>query len=557
MAAGAGGTENMRGRRIDTFRPSKGVSLKEPQNRLILVVLDGFGIGTDPSVSAIAKARTPFLDSLFKQFPSTTLNASSEDVGLPEGQMGNSEVGHMNIGAGRVVYQDITRINRSIRSGDFFKNPALIGAVGHAKQKSSALHLIGLFSDGGVHSHLNHLYALLELSTRYGLQSVYLHALTDGRDTPPEAGVRYLRQFAKKSNEVGCGAIATIVGRYYAMDRDSRWDRTEKAYRAMTEGKGTLSEDPVRAVEESYREGVTDEFIKPVVIQRNGKPVATIQDRDAVIFYNFRADRTRQLTRALIMGEFGHFSRRKLDIHFVSMTKYHDDFPVPVAFPPTHLTNTLGEIVSNLGWKQLRIAETEKYAHVTFFFGGGRETPFPGEDRVLVPSPRGVATYDQKPEMSAPEVTDRVVEQIENKKYEFIVLNYANADMVGHSGNMAATVRAVEVLDECLRRVVAAARGKGYVVLITADHGNADKMVDDDGGPHTAHTTNLVPFLFIKEDYHGGLKQEGRLADIAPTVLGLMGIDVPAEMEGSSLLLSVELAQGLTKAEQPYDSRRS
>ncbi len=510
---------------------------------MILIVLDGFGIAENTSVSAIAKAKIPIIADLFRKFPWTPLNASSEDVGLPEGQMGNSEVGHMNIGAGRVVYQDITRISLAIRSGEFFKNPALLGAVEHAKKKPSSLHLIGLFSDGGVHSHLQHLIALLDLAKRNGLHSVFVHALTDGRDTPPESGVEYMRQFLRKSAELGVGTIATIMGRYYGMDRDSRWDRTEKAYRAMTEGVGKSSEDPISAIEASYKEGVTDEFIMPIVIQRHGAPVATIQDGDAIVFYNFRGDRTRQLTRALIMDDFGHFPRWKLEIHYVSITHYHADFRVPIAFPPSFLANTLGEIVSRLGWKQLRIAETEKYAHVTYFFGGGNEAPFPGEDRVLIPSPRGVPTYDQKPEMSAREVTDRVVEEIKSGKYELIVLNYANADMVGHSGVMNATIKAVEVLDECLRKVVATSREKGYVVIITADHGNADKMIDDEGGPHTAHTTNLVPFILVKDDFGGELKSQGRLANIAPTILDLMGVDVPPEMEGKSLLDASQVSE--------------
>lgn len=522
--------------------------MTQPLNRVILIVLDGFGIAENPSFSAITNAKTPFIDELFKDYPWTTLKASSEEVGLPEGQMGNSEVGHMNIGAGRVVYQDITRINLAIRYGETFKNPTLLGAVEHAKKKSSLLHLIGLFSDGGVHSHLSHLYALLELAMRNGLQSVYVHALTDGRDTPPERGARYMREFLEKSAEFGVGKIATIMGRYYGMDRDNRWDRTEKAYRAMTEGAGNPSDDPVAAIEASYKERVTDEFIRPIVIQSNGAPVARIQDGDAVIFFNFRADRTRQLTRALIMDDFSHFPRRKPDIHFVSMTHYHNDFHVPIAFPPSFLTHTLGEIVSSFGWKQLRIAETEKYAHVTFFFGGGNETPFPGEDRDLIPSPRGVPTYDLKPEMSAREVTDRVVEEIKSGKYEFIVLNYANADMVGHSGVMEATVRAVEVLDECLRRVVSGAKREGYVPIITADHGNADKMVDDDGGPHTAHTTNLVPFILVKDDFKGELKSDGRLAEIAPTILDLMGVEAPPEMEGKSLLESQQVSEAPQKS---------
>ncbi len=524
--------------------------MSQPRNRVILIVLDGFAIGENPSTSAIAKANTPFIDELYRKYPWVTLNASGEGVGLPEGQMGNSEVGHMNIGAGRVVYQDITRISLSIRKGEFYKNPSLLGAIEHSKRRSSSLHLIGLFSDGGVHSHLDHLYALLDLANRNDLRRVFVHALTDGRDTPPESGVEFMLQFLRRSTEIGVGSIATIMGRYYGMDRDSRWQRTEMAYRAVTEGVGKRVEDPVAAIQASYQEGVTDEFIKPIVMQAEGAPIATIQDGDAVIFYNFRADRTRQLTRALIMDDFDHFSRRKLDLHFVSMTHYHDDFHVPIAYPPTFLTNTLGEVVSNLGWKQLRIAETEKYAHVTFFFSGGTETPFPGEHRVLIPSPRGVPTYDKKPEMSAHEVTERVIQEIKSGKYEFIILNYANADMVGHSGVMEATIRAVEVLDECLRKVVEAASDQGYVPIVTADHGNADKMIDDDGGPHTAHTKNPVPFILVKDGVEGKLRSGGRLAEIAPTILDLMDVQLPPEMEGVPLLESSEVSGNTSKKMQ-------
>jgi len=505
------------------------------RKKVILIILDGFGLGTDPAVDAIAKARKPYIDFLFTTYPWTRINASSEDVGLPSGLMGNSEVGHMNIGAGRVVYQEITRINRSIRTGDFFEKPAFLGAVENAKRRGSALHLLGLLSDGGVHSHITHLYALLELARRNGLPRVYVHALLDGRDTPPEAGVRYIRELLEKVK--GVGEIATIIGRYYGMDRDNRWERTEKAYRAMTEGIGIRATDPAEAVEVSYRQGVTDEFVLPIVLEKAGQPVALIRDGDSVIFFNYRTDRPRQLTRAFIDPAFDKFPRKKLDLYFATMTKYQDDFTCPVAFPPTFLTRTLGEIISENGLKQLRLAETEKYAHVTFFFNGGREEPFPGEERILVPSPRGVATYDRKPEMSAYGVTEKAVEALNIGSYALIVMNYANADMVGHSGNMQATIKAVEVVSDCLSRVIPAALAHGTVALVTADHGNADKMLDDDGKPHTSHTTNPVPFIVIGADGSGPLRSEGKLADIAPTILGIMGIPVPRDMDGTPLIL--------------------
>ena len=508
-----------------------------PETKILLIILDGFGLGHNPAIDAIARAKKPFIDQLLKTYPWTAIDASGEDVGLPNGQMGNSEVGHMNIGAGRVVYQEITRINRSIRMGDFFEKPAFTGAVENARKRDSSLHLIGLLSDGGVHSLNAHLYALIELAKRGGLQRVYVHALLDGRDTPPEAGVKYVKELLEKMKEIGAGEIATVMGRYYGMDRDNRWDRTEIAYRALTEGKGLRVEDPVQAIRSSYEQGVTDEFILPIIHERNGKPVATIQDGDSVIFFNFRTDRPRQLTEAFIGEGFEKFQRRKPDIYFASMAKYRDDFKCPVAFPPTFLTHTLGEIVSGLGLKQLHLAETEKYAHVTFFFNGGREEPFPGEVRELVPSPRGVATYDLKPEMSAYGITAKALEAVNSKEYAFIIMNYANTDMVGHSGKMEATIKAVEVVNDCLGKVIPAAMMNGYTALITADHGNADKMVDDDGGPHTAHTTNWVPFIIVKEGYHAALRKDGKLADIAPTILQLMDIPAPEEMDGKSLIV--------------------
>jgi 2,3-bisphosphoglycerate-independent phosphoglycerate mutase len=505
-------------------------------NKVLLIILDGFGLGIDPKVNAIAQAKKPFIDHLFKTYKWTAISASSEDVGLPMGQMGNSEVGHLNIGAGRVVYQEITRIDRSLRLGDFFEKPAFLGAIENVKKNNSSLHLIGLLSDGGVHSMNTHLYALIDLAKRHNISKVYVHALLDGRDTPPESGAGYIQQLLYKMKELKIGEIASIMGRYYGMDRDKRWERTERAYRALTEGTGIPAIDPAAAVKSSYEKGTTDEFVLPIVLQKNNKPVAIIQNGDSVIFFNFRSDRARQLTLAFTENDFDKFSRRRLNIYFATMTQYQDDFKCPVAFPPTFLTNTLGEILSKLGLKQLHIAETEKYAHVTFFFNGGREEPFAGESRILVPSPRGVATYDLKPEMSAFEVTDKVIEQISSKQFSFIIMNYANCDMVGHSGKMDATIKAVEAIDKCLSKVIPTAIQNGYVAFVTADHGNADKMVDDNGEPHTAHTTNLVPFIVVEDSFTGSLRIGGKLADIAATILQFMGIPASKEMDGISLI---------------------
>ncbi len=509
----------------------------KPASKVLLIILDGFGIGKNPAIDAIAQARKPFIDSLMKASPWSLINASSEDVGLPSGQMGNSEVGHMNIGAGRVVYQEITRIDRSIRSGDFFNIPAFLEAARIVRRNGSALHFIGLLSDGGVHSMNTHLYALLELARRESLTNVFVHALTDGRDTPPEGGVRYIGDLLTKMKEIGTGTLATVTGRYYGMDRDNRWERTEIAYRALTEGAGERTLDPLGAVRASYAKGVTDEFILPVVVENgSGSPVGQIRDGDAVIFFNYRTDRTRQLTRAFLEDPFERFERVRRDVYFATMTRYHEDFNCPVAFPPSFLTKTLGEILSGLGLRQLHVAETEKYAHVTFFFNGGREEPFPGEDRILVPSPRGVPTYDRKPEMSAHEITTKTIAAIGTGVYDFIVMNYANADMVGHSGKMDETIQAVEVLDGCLSEMVPAALKAGFTAIITADHGNADTMVDSDGGPHTAHTTNWVPFIITGNGKGYTMRKEGKLADIAPTILKIMNITVPPEMDGTPLV---------------------
>jgi 2,3-bisphosphoglycerate-independent phosphoglycerate mutase len=507
--------------------------MKSRQN-VLLVILDGYGLGTKPEADATHLAKKPFIDYLFKTYPWTSISASGEDVGLPDGQMGNSEVGHMNIGAGRVVYQEITRIDRSIRTGEFFQKKTFLDAIENVKRNNSSLHYIGLLSDGGVHSMNTHLYALLELAKRKDARNVYVHALLDGRDTPPESGAGYLEELKRKLREIGIGEIATVMGRYYGMDRDNRWDRTEKAYGALTRGEGITAQDPIEEVRKSYQQNVSDEFVVPAVIQKNGKPVAVVQDGDSVIFYNFRSDRARQLTRVFIDEKFDKFERKKLHCYFGTMTQYHEEFTCPVAFSPQFLTHTLGEIISDLGLTQMRLAETEKYAHVTFFFNGGKEEPFPGETRILVPSPRGVATYDQKPEMSADEVTSRGIEGIKSGKHNLIVINYANCDMVGHSGKMDAAIRAVEVVDDCLHELIPVALAEKYFVLITADHGNVDKMIDEDGKPFTAHTTNLVPFIMVKDGFHQSLLNGGKLSDIAPTILKIMDIPQPPEMDGIS-----------------------
>lgn len=503
--------------------------MKKP---IALIIMDGFGNGEKDKGNAIFDAKKPNLDRLFSENPLTEIGASGLDVGLPDGQMGNSEVGHTNIGAGRIVYQELTRITKSINDGDFFANPAFAAAVENVKKNGTALHLYGLLSDGGVHSHNTHLYAILEYAKRQGLEKVYVHAFLDGRDVPPSSGASYVEQCAEKMKEIGVGKIATVMGRYYAMDRDNRWERVEKAYAVMVYGEGNKAQDAVQAVKDSYAEGVTDEFVVPTVCAEG----ATIGENDSVIFYNFRPDRAREITRCFVDPEFSGFERKKgfFPVYYVCMTQYDATMPnVDVAFKPESLKNTMGEYLSSLGKTQLRIAETEKYAHVTFFFNGGVETVYPGEDRVLVKSPK-VATYDMQPEMSAYEVTDKCVERILSGQYDMIVLNFANCDMVGHTGVLDAAVKAVEAVDECVGRVTDAVAQMGGVSLITADHGNADRMIDTDGSPFTAHTTNKVPFCVV--GYPCKLREGGVLADIAPTMLKIMGIPQPAEMTGKSIV---------------------
>ncbi len=509
----------------------------------LLVVLDGFGINPRRDHNAIALARTPFWDELLACYPHTRLEASGLAVGLPAGQMGNSEVGHTNLGAGRVVYQDIVRISKAIEDGSFFDNPVLVGAVEAARAKGGALHLFGLVSDGGVHSLQDHALALIALAARRGLTRVFLHAFLDGRDTPPRSALGYLEQVETAIAERGWPArIATVSGRYYAMDRDRRWERTERAYRAIVEGEGPRAPSASRVVTASYAREITDEFVVPAVVAPDGADPVRMRDGDAVVFFNFRPDRARQLTRALVDPAFDGFARGRPPrlAAFVSMTRYDDTFDafgVRVAFPPQTIRDHLGELVSRLARPQLRIAETEKYAHVTYFFSCGEETPLPGEERCLVPSDRSVPTYDLRPEMSADGITDEAVARIARTDYGLIVVNYANADMVGHTGKLDATVAAIETIDRCLKRLVPAALAKGGRALITADHGNAEQMLDyETGQPHTAHTTNPVPLLVADEARRGIRLAEGGLADVAPTILDLVGADQPKSMTGRSLL---------------------
>ena len=505
----------------------------------VLLILDGYGLNEQEEHNAIALADTPVMDRLMKECPFVKGDASGEAVGLPDGQMGSSEVGHLNIGAGRIVYQDLVRITKEIEDGDFFENEALMKAVYNAKEKGTSLHIYGLLSDGGVHSHNSHLYALLELAKRQGLEKVYVHCFTDGRDTSPESGKKYIEALQEKMDRVGCGKIATVGGRYYAMDRDNNWDRIEKAYRALTLGEGVTADSALEAVTQSYAKGETDEFIQPTVVMENGAPVATIEDGDSIIFFNFRPDRARELTRVFCCDEFDGFDRGpRKQVTYVCFTDYDDTIPnKEVAFGKEPITNTFGEWLSANGMKQARIAETEKYAHVTFFFNGGVEEPNQGEDRFLIPSPK-VATYDLQPQMSAPEVCDTLTWKIRSGEYDVIITNFANSDMVGHTGVEKATIEAVTCIDECIGRVVEAIEEVDGQLFICADHGNAEEMVDDKTGePWTAHTTNPVPFILVNYDPAYTLREGGCLADIAPTLIEMMGMEKPPEMTGESLLI--------------------
>ncbi len=506
------------------------VSMKTPTT---LIIMDGFGLGPKYPGNAVENTPKPHLENIFKECPGCRLSASGLDVGLPEGQMGNSEVGHTNIGAGRVVFQDLPHISRDIDSGEFFKNPAYLEAMEHCREWGTALHLMGLLSDGGVHSHITHLFALVKMAKEQGLEKVYVHCFLDGRDVPPSSGKSYVEQLQAKLDELGTGRIATVMGRYYAMDRDKRWDRVQRAYDAIALGEGIFEEDPAAAVQKSYDSGVTDEFMEPVVCAKG----AQVRDNDSIIFYNFRPDRAREITRCFVDEDFQDVERKKgfVPVDIVWTTEYDATIPnLTVAYPRQKLENIFGEYISKLGLTQLRIAETEKYAHVTFFFNGGVETVFPGEDRVLIASPK-VATYDLQPEMSAYQVTEEAVKRIESGAYDVIILNFANCDMVGHTGVYEAACRAVTAVDECVGRVVEATSRMGGVSLITADHGNAERMADEDGEPFTAHTTNLVPFYIVGASVR---LRDGRLADIAPTMLDLMGLEKPKEMDGETLIVN-------------------
>lgn len=497
-----------------------------------LIILDGYGIGRHDSGDAIWLAKTPVMDKLLAACPHTVLSASGLDVGLPEGQMGNSEVGHTNIGAGRVVYQDLPRITNAIADGSFFENPAYTAAMDAAKDSGAALHILGLLSSGGVHSHINHIFAILEMAKRRGLQKVYIHAFLDGRDVGPKTGAGFVAALQQKCAELGVGKIATLQGRFWGMDRDKRWERVQKGYDAIVRGQGVQASDPVAAVEASYAKDVTDEFVEPVVCD----PEGVIRSGDSVIFMNFRPDRAREMTWALCgyLPEGHTMDTVPLRLHYVCTAQYDGALPLPIAFPPEHLDGTIGEYLSKLGIRQFRIAETEKYAHVTFFFNGGVEKQYEGEDRVLIPSPKEFPTYDLIPQMSAEKVADELVAHMDTREYGFYVCNFANCDMVGHTGILSAAIQAVETVDACLGRVLEAAQRNGITLLVTADHGNADRMTEPDGGPNTAHTTNLVPLAVCGADVQ--LREKGRLADIAPTMLALMHLGKPAEMTGESLL---------------------
>lgn len=501
---------------------------------VVLMILDGWGISEHKEGNAIAQSNTENMDRLLAQYGHSQLFCSGEYVGLPEGQQGNSEVGHLNLGAGRVVYQELTRINKAVREHTLQDNPAFQNVMAHCMEQNKALHLMGLVSPGGVHSHSSHLYGLLEMAAAKGLKEVYVHCFLDGRDVGPSTGLGFVEELEDKLQQIGVGRIATVSGRYYAMDRDNRWERVEKAYRAMTAGAGETAASAVEAVQQSYDKGETDEFVLPTVVQADGKPVAVIQAGDGVIFFNFRGDRAREISKAFVNKEFDGFSREYLGVQYVAMTQYEEGLDMTVAFPPQDLQNTLGQVLADNQVKQFRVAETEKYAHVTFFFNGGVEEPNPLEDRLLVPSPK-VATYDLQPEMSAIEVKDKLIEAIKGGEYPFILVNFANTDMVGHTGIPEAAQKAVETVDKCVGEVADAVKNAGGVLLITADHGNAEQMVDPvKGTPHTAHTANPVPFVVMSAEPY--TVKDGSLQDVAPTVLKLLGIDKPADMTGESLI---------------------
>ncbi len=509
------------------------------QKPVCLIIMDGYGIRRSSDGNAVKIADNGTIDRLFNKYPSTLLGASGLSVGLPDGQMGNSEVGHLNMGAGRIVYQELTRITKSIEDGDFFENEELLAAINHAKTNGKALHLYGLLSYGGVHSHITHLYALIKLAKKQGVKELYVHCFLDGRDVSPTSGAGFIEELQKVLKSEGLGKIATVSGRYYAMDRDNRWERVEKAYDALTIGNGVQCVDPVAAVNESYSSGVTDEFVLPTNVYENGKPVGLIKEGDSIVFYDFRPDRAREITRAFSEKEFSGFERKTgfLNPYYVCFTRYDATFAnVHIAFKPVSLDNTLGEYLSKKGYTQLRIAETEKYAHVTFFFNGGVEAPNENEYRDLIPSPK-VATYDLKPDMSANEVTSKVLEEIATDKFDVIILNFANCDMVGHTGVLQAAVDAVNTVENCVQQVIDAIASKGGATLVTADHGNADMMIAENGEPFTAHTTNPVPFILVSDKYVGKtLRDGGILADIAPTLLEVLGAEVPSEMTGKSLI---------------------
>jgi 2,3-bisphosphoglycerate-independent phosphoglycerate mutase len=506
------------------------------KKKVILVIMDGWGIGKVKSADAIQNAHVPFVSSLYTQYPNTTLVTCGEAVGLPDGQMGNSEVGHLNLGAGRIVYQELQRINVAVRDGSFAKNEVLLQSIRYAKDNNKPLHLLGLVSDGGVHSHINHLKALADVCKNEGLANVFIHAFTDGRDTDPKSGLGFITELQQHLSSTATGKIASISGRYYAMDRDKRWERVKLAYDALVNGVGEKAEDALAAIRHSYDQNITDEFIKPtVIVGKDQKPLAVIKDGDVAICFNFRTDRCREITEVLTQKDFPDNGMHKLSIDYTTMTQYDHSFKnVHVVFENDDLKNTLGDIIAQQGLKQIRIAETEKYPHVTFFFSGGRETPFEGEKRIMVPSPK-VATYDLKPEMSAYELTEAILPEIENKTADFICLNYANTDMVGHTGIFKAAITAAQTVDACVNKVVTAALNNGYTVFLTADHGNADYMINEDGTPNTAHTLNLVPFFIIDKEWKGTIKP-GKLGDLAPTILTMMQLPIPKEMSGDILI---------------------